>query len=208
MLTEPAALALTTGFAIGLGLVLSMGPQNLQLIRAGAMRRHGFATATSGFLSEIAIVLATIAWLGTVLETAPQATVALQVLGIGFLVWCGVRTLQRRRHPVEGLGHDGSPISLRASVAAMLCVTWLNPLVYLEVGLVAGSASLGFDSGTKASFAVGLLAASAIKFYGWTALGRGLASWLCISDRMTWFNLTSGLVLIMMAAGLGLHVTR
>lgn len=89
----------------------------------------------------------------------------------------------------------------------MLCVTWLNPLVYLEVGLVAGSVSLGFDSGAKASFAGGLLVASAIKFYGWTALGHALSVWLRIADRMAWFNLTSGSVLMLMAAALGRHIT-
>ena len=207
MLTGPATLAMVTGFVIGLGLILSIGPQNLQLIRAGATQRHGLVTATSGFLSEIVIVLATITWLGAALDRAPQSAIVLQGLGAGFLVWCGTRTLIHRRQGTGHPGHGGRPLSLRGSVAAMLWVTWLNPLVYLEIGLVAGSVSLGFDAGTKASFAAGLLMASAIKFYGWTALGSGLSIWLSRADRMTWFNLVSGSVLILMAAGVGRHVT-
>jgi L-lysine exporter family protein LysE/ArgO len=205
LLTDPAALAMTTGFVIGLGLTLSIGPQNLQLIRAGATGRYGLVTATSGFLSEIVIVLATITWLGGVLDRAPQSALVLQVLGVCFLVWCGGRSLIHRRQRAEGLCPSGSPLTLRGSVAAMLCVTWLNPLVYLEVGLVAGSVSLGFDSGAKSSFAVGLLVASAIKFYGWTALGSVLSAWLGKADRMTWFNLMSGSVLILMATALAWH---
>jgi L-lysine exporter family protein LysE/ArgO len=207
MLTGPAAVAMMTGFLVGLGLILSIGPQNLQLIRAGATRRHGFVTATSGFLSEIVIVLATIRWLGVALDRMPDYAVILQGLGVCFLVWCGARTLIHRRQEAEGVGFGAGLLSLRGSVAAMLCVTWLNPLVYLEVGLVAGSVSLGFDSGGKASFAVGLLVASAIKFYGWTALGHALSVWLSIADRMAWFNLTSGSVLMLMAAVLGWHIT-
>lgn len=205
MLTDPTAIAMVTGFVIGLGLMLSVGPQNLQLIRAGATRRHGFWTATSGFLSEIVIVVATITWLGAALDRAPESVFVLQALGVCFLVWCGARTLIRRRQGAEGLGVGAGLRSLRGSVAAMLCVTWLNPLVYLEVGLVAGSVSLGLDSGTKLSFAIGLLTASAIKFYGWTALGAILSAWLCRADRMTWFNLMSGSVLILMAAAVGWH---
>lgn len=86
MLTDPTAVAMTTGFLVGLGLILSIGPQNLQLIRAGATRRHGFVTATSGFLSEIVIVLATITWLGAALERAPEFAGLMQCLGVCFLV--------------------------------------------------------------------------------------------------------------------------
>lgn len=205
MVTDPTMAATIAGFAVGLGLVLSVGPQNLHLIRAGAMRQHGFATATSGFLSEVLIVVATIAWLGSALDRLPDVAVALQVLGAGFLTWCGVRTLARRKLAVVVPDSRSKPTPLRQSVAMMLCVTWLNPLVYLEVGLVAGSVSLGFDDILKAPFALGLLLAAAIKFYGWTMFGRSLSTLLATTEKMAWFNLASGWVLLLMASGLVWH---
>jgi len=169
------------------------------------MRQHGILTANAGFLSEIVIVVATVVWLGAALDRWPEGAVALQVLGIGFLVWCGVQTLARRKHRVAGLDARGGLSSWYQSVVAMLCVTWLNPLVYLEVGLVAGSVSLGFADSMKAPFAVGLVLAAAVKFYGWTLFGRSLAGWLATTARMTWFNLASGSILLLMASGMVLH---
>ncbi|SIT58521.1 hypothetical protein BQ8794_50623 [Mesorhizobium prunaredense] len=51
-LLSPAAVS---GFVFGLGLVVSLGPQNLMLIQAGLTRSHPFAVASTGYVSEIEI---------------------------------------------------------------------------------------------------------------------------------------------------------
>jgi L-lysine exporter family protein LysE/ArgO len=49
--------AMASGFMLGLGFFFSVGPQNLQLIRAGAMESHAATVATTGYISEIIIVV-------------------------------------------------------------------------------------------------------------------------------------------------------
>jgi len=95
MLTGFASAAILSGFAVGIGLVLSIGPQNLLLIRSGANARHGWVTATTGYCSEILIFLVAISSLGTILREASDVTSALYTLGTGFLIWCGLRTFRK-----------------------------------------------------------------------------------------------------------------
>lgn len=175
-LLPPAALA---GFALGLSLVFSLGPQNLRLIRAGIANSHPLTVVTTGYVSEILIVAAGFFWVGTALAAAPALVLALRLLGIGFLVVCAVKAF-RRRQSATAIA-DGPPPREETrgwAVIAMLAVTWLNPLAYLEVLFLVGILSYGFAGGERLLFTAGFLLASAIKFFGWSFVGRAATSWL------------------------------
>jgi L-lysine exporter family protein LysE/ArgO len=204
MLTAATLAALLSGFGVGAGLVMSIGPQNLHLIRAGANSGRGWVTATVGYGSEIVIFLAAVTWLAAILRWAPEATAWLYAFGIAFLLWCALCTLHDRSRALGDLGRGGSP-SLRGEVLGMLAVTWLNPLVYLEVGLVAGTLAISRDGSTQFAFAAGFLAASATRFYGWAMVGQRLGPWLGQGDRMAWFNTGSGMILLLLAASMAWH---
>lgn len=207
MLTASTLAAMLSGFGVGVGLVMSIGPQNLYLIRAGANAGRGWTIATVGYLSEIVIFLAALAWLAAILRWAPASVNGLYAFGIAFLIWCGLRTLRYRdRKPATRAARQAKP-TLRHEVLGMLSVTWLNPLVYLEVGLVAGTLAISQESHAKVAFAAGFLAASAIRFYGWSTVGQRLGPWLGQGRRMLWFNTGSGLVLLLLAASMAWHGT-
>jgi L-lysine exporter family protein LysE/ArgO len=205
MLTATTLAALASGFGVGVGLVMSIGPQNLYLIRAGANAGRGWITATVGYCSEIVIFLAAATWLATILRWAPESVSGLYVLGIAFLLWCGLRTLLTRDRKPGSLGDMPATPTLRREVLGMLSVTWLNPLVYLEVGLVAGTFAISQESDARVAFAAGFLAASAIRFYGWSTVGQRLGPWLGQGRRMRWFNTGAGLVLLGLAASMAWH---
>lgn len=91
-LLSPAA---ASGFVFGLGLIFSLGPQNLMLIQAGMTRNHPFAVASTGYASEIALVIMGIGGLGTLLLHYPTVSAILQAGCAGFLTWWGVRVLRK-----------------------------------------------------------------------------------------------------------------
>jgi L-lysine exporter family protein LysE/ArgO len=205
MLITPFVAALLSGFGVGAGLAMSIGPQNLFLVRTGANTGRGWAAATVGYSSEIVIFLAAAIWLAEVLYRAPQIVTGLNAFGILFLIWCALRTLHGRCRAFGCLGNGNASLSLHTEVLGKLSVTWLNPLVYLEVGLVVGTLTISQDSSTQTAFAAGFLAASAIKFYGWATVGQRLGPWLGQGDRIVWFNIGSGVVLLVLAASIAWH---
>lgn len=197
--SDIASVALSTGFLLGLGAILSIGPQNMRLIEAGIQRRHAGTVATTGLVSEIAIVTAGIAGLGAILTASPDIAAALRIAGVAFLLWCGVSALRR---PSLGHGplHATDRGTRRSAMLGMLAVTWLNPLVYVEVMLLVGVLSTGFGDVARIWFGAGFLAASAIRFYGWSAVGHLLAPVLSQPVPRRRFDLASGALLIVLAA--------
>lgn len=192
--------ALLSGFILGMGLIFSIGPQNLQLFRAGATNDNSISIATTGYISEIIIVIGGVIGVGSPMQTAPVLGEALRALGIAFLTWYGITAIARSR---EGrmLEQATAPVrTRRQAIIDMLTVTWLNPLVYVEVMFLVGVLSSGFGNVARFWFGAGYLAASAIRFYGWSFAGRLLQSWISRPGRSEQFSLVSG-CLLLCAAG-------
>jgi L-lysine exporter family protein LysE/ArgO len=201
MFGQNLALAATiTGFGLGAGIIFSIGPQNLKLIQAGALRRHPAVVAGTGYLSEILIVGAGVSGVGSALQTAPSVQLAMQLAGIAFLLWCALRMFASNA-PAAGWNAATAPIETRGqAVRSMLALTWLNPLVYVEVMLLVGVLSSGYGAGSRFSFALGFLAASCLRFFGLPACGRLLAPWLATGRAQTAFSRIAGGLLLLVAA--------
>lgn len=171
-LLSPAA---ESGFVFGFGLIFSLGPQNLMLIQAGLTRSHPFTVASTGYVSEIALVTMGIGGLGTLLTHHPAISGVLQAVSAIFLAWWGARTLlnisRKRRTAAATTGGK----SRSRAIGSMLAVTWLNPLVWLEAMFLVGVLSFSYGSEEQAGFAAGFLTASPIKFYGWSLAGVSLS---------------------------------
>jgi L-lysine exporter family protein LysE/ArgO len=183
------------GFGFGLSLILSLGPQNLCLLRAGVTRNQPLAAATIAYLSEFVLVSIGIGGLGQLLAEQPLALSALRAAGVAFLAWCGVRTLMQLQQPREGrvVPRPG------ATVTSILAATWLNPLVYIETVLLVGMLAAAYGGGTKLGFAAGFLVASAVKFYGWSLLGILFSTWAGRPSILRRFDMVSSLVVLTIA---------
>jgi L-lysine exporter family protein LysE/ArgO len=81
------------------------------------------------------------------------------------------------------------------AVLPMLVVTWLNPLVHLEVVVLPGALSAASDGIRRLVFFAAYLMAAAIRFYGLTLDGRAAAPWLSRPARRSQFDLAAGTLL-------------
>lgn len=202
--------AVTSGFLLGASFIFSIGPQNLALINAGLARDNTLVVASTGYLSEIILVVAGLLGFQSSLAAYPGATMALHLLGIAFLVVYGISAIRRSWRRQQAVTDD--PAECRHTrghaVIAMLAVTWLNPLVYIEVVLLVGLVSSAFDTEMRLWFGAGFLLASGMRFYGWSLTGRMLRSWLRGPAPRQQFAMISGCLLLgsaAMLAGRAVH---
>jgi L-lysine exporter family protein LysE/ArgO len=191
-----SAASVAAGFLFGLGLIFSLGPQNLMLIRAGVARNYPLVVASTGYASEVVLVALGIGGLGAALAEYPTASRILQIACAGFLAWWGARILLRLPQTRRGSAAGAASDTLHDAIRSMLVVTWLNPLAWLEAMFLVGVLSSGHDA---PSFAAGFLAASAIKFYGWSLAGMGLARHFTGEISLKILDVVTGVVLIAVA---------
>ena len=133
--------AAATGLLTGLSLIIAIGAQNAFVLRQGLARdRVGVVVAICA-LSDLVLICAGVAGIGTLVENAEWALDVVRWLGVAFLTAYGLMTLWRARSP-QSLHADGAATSSLAGVAGKaVALTWLNPHVYLDTVLLLGSRS-------------------------------------------------------------------
>jgi L-lysine exporter family protein LysE/ArgO len=131
-------------------------------------------------------------------ERYPTFIHALLYVGLAYLAWFGISALVRAVRP----GHatldadakaDTAPPAQRALpiVLMTLAFTWLNPHVYLDTFLLIGTAGAREAQGSRAAFAVGAMAVSAIWF---VALGYGARALAPLFKRATAWRVLDGAI--------------
>ena len=191
------------GLLTGWSLIVAIGAQNAYVLRQGLARRYVGVVVAICSVSDLVLILAGIAGIGTIVEKAPVALDVVRWLGVAFLVGYGVSSLLRARR-TQGLeaARAGSA-TVRAAALTAVALTWLNPHVYLDTVLLLGSIANQHGDG-RWWFGAGAALASLVWF---TVLGYGarLAHGLLASAR-AWqvLDVLIGLTMIVIAATLAL----
>ena len=166
MLTSTAA-----GLATGLSLIVAIGAQNAFVLRQGLARQHVGVVVAVCAVSDLLLILAGVAGIGTIVERAGWLVEVVRWLGVAFLTAYGVRSLLRARRPAETLeAARAGAASRRAAIGSAVALTWLNPHVYLDTVLLLGSIASTHGPEGRWWFAAGACAASLLWF---TGLGYG-----------------------------------
>ena len=198
----PFPQAVLTGFLIGFGLIVAIGAQNAFVLRQCLIRRHVLAVTTVCAVSDAVLIAAGVAGLGTLVQSSPGLLTVATLGGATFLAAYGVLAARRALNPgtlVAAAGHAGD---LRATIAAALAFTWLNPHVYLDTVVLVGSLSARFSGLDRLGFAGGAMTASVVWFYG---LGFGARLLAPIFARpMAWRILDALIACVMWAIAFSL----
>jgi len=191
-----------SGFVTGLSLIVAIGAQNAFVLRQGLQRRHVALVVAVCAISDLVLIVAGVAGIGTIVERAPLVLVAVRWFGAVFLIGYG---LLAARRAVRG-GHLEAEavrqLSTPAVLAAALAFTWLNPHVYLDTVLLVGSIASTFGVPARWWFAAGASLASISWF---TTLGYGARALAPLFRRRNaWRVLDAGIaaVMITLAASL------
>ena len=159
---------LVTGALTGLALIVAIGAQNAFVLRQGLLRRHVGAVVAVCAVSDLVLIVAGVAGIGTVIEQAGWVVDLVRWLGVAFLGWYGASSLLSARNPRGLAAQQGSAGRLAPTVLKALALTWLNPHVYLDTVLLLGSIANAGEH--RWWFAAGACLGSIVWF---TGLGYG-----------------------------------
>src|SRR5215218_1160535 len=140
VLQTPALLAVGSGLALGLGLIVAIGAQNAFVLRQGLRLEHVAAVVAVCALSDVALIVAGVLGAGAALSEVPWLIPAVCFAGAAFLLGYGLLAARRALRPAALLPDAaGARAGLAVTVGTCLALTWLNPHVYLDTVVLLGS---------------------------------------------------------------------
>ena len=199
-MTDP----LLTGLLTGLTLIVAIGAQNAYVLRQGLAREHVGTVVAVCALSDLVLITAGVAGIGTIVERAPWALTVVRWLGAAFLTWYAVSSLRRARRPESLHAAGARSSSRRGALGRAVALTWLNPHVYLDTVLLLGSVANHEGASGRWWFALGASLASVL-WFGGLGYGARLASGILARPR-AWqvLDVAIGVLMLAIAARLAL----
>lgn len=202
------AYAGVAGFALSLGLILAIGPQNVFVLRQGLLRSHVFAVCLTCSVCDALFIVAGVAGVGAALQAASWLERPLALGAAAFIAGYGILRFRSSTRPSALTVDEEETASLWPTLVAALGFTFLNPHVYLDTLLLIGGASTNFTGLSLVAFAGGAMAASFVFFFSLGFGARRLSPWL--STPKAWRRIDLGIGASMVAIGLAVawpHLT-
>jgi L-lysine exporter family protein LysE/ArgO len=163
--------AFTTGFALSATLIIAIGAQNAFVLRQGIRKEHVAPIVAFCAIADLLLIGIGVAGLAGILGDSPTLVALLTIAGSAFLLWYGIRALQRALLPQSLRAAAGNePLSLGNAMAQAAGFTLLNPHVYLDTVLLMGSIGTRQPPDMRIWFVGGAACASGVWF---TTLGFG-----------------------------------
>jgi len=188
--------AVTSGFFLGLSLILAIGAQNAFVLRQGLRREHVFAVCLTCALSDAVLIAAGVMGMGWIARELPWLAPAITWAGATFLFVYGAMSFARAVRPGALAPAGQGAGTLRTALLTCLALTWLNPHVWLDTVVLVGSVAATYP-GSGAAFGAGAATASVVFFF---ALGYGARALAPVFARpAAWRVLDLGVGLVMWA---------
>jgi len=161
------------GFALSIGLILALGPQNVFVMRQGLMRSHVFAVCLACSVFDALLITAGVLGVGSILAGIEGAEFMIAIGASIFLISYGLLRIKSAMSPV-GMSTEGEGESdLAPTIAAAAAFTFLNPHVYVDTLLLIGGTSSRYLGDERVAFGIGAATASFVFFF---SLGYGARS--------------------------------
>ncbi|WP_367606857.1 LysE/ArgO family amino acid transporter [Legionella sp. W05-934-2] len=188
------------GFILGISLIISLGPQNLFLIRQGVLKQHALVSATACFVCDIILIGGSITGLHHVLEQHPSLTFWLTLAGSVFLLIYGSKSIRgaiTQSGPKQTNTENGES-SYWKIIFLALGFSLLNPQAIIDSMIIIGGGSVPYSAHIT-TFLIGVLTASFLWFFLLTLTAYHFSDFL-IQDKI-WggLQLLSGILMIVIA---------
>ena len=190
------------GFALSIGLILALGPQNVFVMRQGLMRSHVFAVCLACSVFDAVLITAGVLGMGSILSRIEGAEFIIAVGASIFLVSYGLLRIKSAMNPLgmttEGEGEN----ELVPTIAAAAAFTFLNPHVYVDTLLLIGGTSSRYVGDERLAFGIGAATASFVFFFSLGYGARSLSEVLNKPEVWRYIDLSIATIMFIIAAGI------
>lgn len=163
--------SLSSGFLLGLSLILAIGAQNSFVLRQGLRGEFVLPVVLTCAVSDAVLIIAGVAGFGALVEAAPIVVELARWGGAVFLGVYGALNFVSAYHGNSSLADEGATIPvLSKALLTCLALTWANPHVYLDTVVLLGGISAQYPMPWL--FGLGAVCASFTFFF---SLGYGAA---------------------------------
>lgn len=180
-----------TGFALGLSLIVAIGPQNALIIKQGIRKQALIPVLAVCIISDILLIFGGTAGIGAIVERVPWFFTVLKWVGVVYMGYFALisfkealrpaaqeditlesvdTSAQEKSHSAASAGSGTIAVKLQQArqatwikpVLTAIAFTWLNPGAYIDVVLMLGSIANTYPN--RWVFAAGALVASCVWF--------------------------------------------
>ena len=175
------------GLLLGLSLIMSLGPQNLFLIKQGARKNHAALSAFICFCCDFILIGGSIIGLDALFDAFPGLRIWMLWSGSAFLLYFAIQTFLSAFSGKKDKEPDAlQPLSRIQIILFALGFSLLNPYAILDTMIIIGSGSSQFPE-HQMVFLSGVIAASFIWFSSLTFTSWHFAH--IISKTRVWQSL-------------------
>lgn len=201
---------LRAGLALGFGLIISMGPQNLFLIRQGMKREYAYISALICSLCDMLLILLSTMSVSKLIIASPAAKMVFIALGALFLAVYGAKSIffgvrQLRKQTTTELTNVSKTRSVWRLLFTAVSFSLLNPQAIIDTMIMIGGVVCRYPEEDQLLFIIGVIAASFLWFNAIAALSSFGANYFKNSRTCAILEIASGL--IMLGFGFALFTT-
>ena len=185
------------GFALGLGMFVCPGPKDILILRQALLLRPTTELLAVGVGSDALLITLGTLGVAVFLQRAPQMQQLALWIGVGLMLWHGAHALWRLA--VGRLGEraeDGA----RSDRVALLLVSFLNPVAWMDTVLVIGTTGAVLPGQLQLSYGLGAVTASLVWFLLLTLGARRSARWMASARARRALDALSAVAMLGMAA--------
>ncbi len=192
---------LKAGFTLGFGLIMSMGPQNVFLIRQGFKKEYPYLVALVCSLCDTLLILFSSLSISQLVLHYPTARMIMMWLGAAFLLGYGAKSIYSG---VTQLMNTASLNLSKASAATpftkllftTLSFSLFNPQAIIDTMIIIGGVINEHPKEDHFMFITGVIGASFLWFAGLATLSSRCANYLKNKKIWSTLEITSGIIML------------
>jgi len=149
--------SLLKGFALNLGLIVALGPQNTFLLRQGLRREHTFVVAFLSSMLNIPLIIIGVYGFGLAINNSHFLREIVYWGSACFLFIYGLIALVSLFKPKTTNYNEtkSSKSSLKKNIACIFAFSWLNPHAILDTVVILGGVGGQLNSVQKIYYIIG-----------------------------------------------------